>query len=98
MNMATTIQVRVDDEMKSAAESLFDKLGLDISTAVRMFLSASLRCSGIPFEPRLQYDAETIEAMEDARLGRNLFGPYNSVDEMMESLLSGDEDGIDAEG
>jgi DNA-damage-inducible protein J len=95
--MTKTIQIRVDDDMKSGVDTLYESLGLDISTAVRMFFKASLRCNGLPFETRLQYDAETIEAMEDARLGRNLFGPYDSVDEMMESLLADDEDYIDAE-
>jgi len=37
-----TIQVRVDDETKSAVDSLFSSLGLDTSTAVRMFFKASL--------------------------------------------------------
>ncbi|MDR0876375.1 MAG: type II toxin-antitoxin system RelB/DinJ family antitoxin, partial [Clostridiales Family XIII bacterium] len=36
--MATTIQVRVDNDIKAAAEELFTSIGLDISTAVRMFL------------------------------------------------------------
>ena len=34
-----TIQIRVDDGMKWAADSLFTALGLDTSTAVRMFLA-----------------------------------------------------------
>ncbi|MDR1135619.1 MAG: type II toxin-antitoxin system RelB/DinJ family antitoxin [Clostridiales Family XIII bacterium] len=45
-----TIQVRVDDSMKSAADALFASLGLDISTAMRMFLVASIDARGIPFE------------------------------------------------
>jgi DNA-damage-inducible protein J len=47
-----TIQIRVDDSIKSAADSLFSSLGLDTSTAVRMFLSASLERSGLPFSVR----------------------------------------------
>jgi len=47
-----TIQIRVDDGMKSAADSLFSALGLDTSTAVRMFLAAALDNNGIPFEVR----------------------------------------------
>jgi len=44
-----TIQIRVNDDMKTAADALFSSLGLDISTAVRMFLSAALAYDGIPF-------------------------------------------------
>ena len=44
-----TIQVRVDDGMKAAADSLFSDLGLDTSTAVRMFIAAALETDGLPF-------------------------------------------------
>ena len=42
-----TIQIRVDDNIKAAADSLFSSLGLDTSTAVRMFLSAALLNDGM---------------------------------------------------
>jgi len=44
-----TIQVRVDDITKKAADSLFNSLGLDTSTAVRMFISAAINDRGFPF-------------------------------------------------
>jgi DNA-damage-inducible protein J len=89
--MATTIQVRVDNDMKAAAESLFGSLGLDISTAVRMFLSASIAYRGLPFEVR-QYNAETVQALEDTMTGHNLYGPFDTVDEMMANLVAEDTD------
>ena len=45
-----TIQVRVDDGMKAAADSLFESLGLDTSTAMRMFIVAAVDSRSIPFE------------------------------------------------
>jgi DNA-damage-inducible protein J len=90
--MATTIQVRVDNDIKAAAEELFTSIGLDISTAVRMFLSASIRAQGLPFEARRQFNAETIEAFEDVMYNRNLTGPFDTVEEMMASLLADDDD------
>lgn len=47
--MVKTIQVRVDDHLKESADSLFLSLGLDTSTAVRMFLVAAMEARGIPF-------------------------------------------------
>jgi addiction module RelB/DinJ family antitoxin len=47
-----TIQVRVEDNIKSDADSLFSELGLDTSTAVRMFIAAALDKRGIPFDVR----------------------------------------------
>ena len=43
------IQIRVDDNIKTAADELFTSLGLDASTAVRIFLAASLENDGLPF-------------------------------------------------
>lgn len=44
-----TIQVRIDDTLKEEAAALYDELGLDLSTAIRMFLKRSLIERGLPF-------------------------------------------------
>ena len=44
-----TRQMRVDDHLKTAADDLFASLGLDTSTAMRMFLVAAMEAGGIPF-------------------------------------------------
>ena len=44
------IQVRIDDTTKTAADKLFYSLGLDTSTAVRMFIVSALDNNGLPFE------------------------------------------------
>ena len=88
-----TIQVRLDDGMKAEADSLFSSLGLDTSTAVRIFIAAAIEHNGIPFDVRLNRDrkpnAELREAMEDVRLERNLHGPYISGEEAVRSMLMG---------
>ena len=49
--MATTnINVRVDTELKQSAEELFDDLGLNMSSAINMFLKSAVNYGGIPFE------------------------------------------------
>ncbi|GHV77779.1 acyl-CoA--6-aminopenicillanic acid acyl transferase [Spirochaetia bacterium] len=88
--MSTTIQVRVDDELKAAADTLYASMGFDTSTAIRMFLTASLQENGIPFALKRRLNAETLEAMEDVRLRRNLHGPYENAAEMIEALESDD--------
>ena len=71
-----TIQIRIDDNTKAATDSLFADLGLDTSTAVRMFIFASLEHNGIPFAIKRtdsrKPNAELREAMEDVQLNRNL--------------------------
>ena len=48
--MASTIQVRVDDELKMKSDELFRDLGTDTTTAIRMFLTQALAVNGFPFE------------------------------------------------
>lgn len=48
--MASTIQIRVDDDLKTRADELFRDLGTDTTTAIRMFLTQALAVNGFPFE------------------------------------------------
>ena len=60
--MATSLlQVRVEDSLKDEAAQVFEKLGIDTSTAVRMFLQRAIMENGIPFRmtlPKTPYNAE----------------------------------------
>ena len=60
--MATSLlQVRVDDSLKDEAAQVFERLGIDTSTAVRMFLKRAIMENGIPFKmtlPKTPYNAE----------------------------------------
>ena len=64
--MATTnINIRVDTELKQAAEELFNDLGLNMSTAITMFLKSAVNHDGIPFEvKRFTPNAETRDGAE----------------------------------
>ena len=48
--MASTIQIRVDDDLKVKSDELFRDLGTDTTTAIRMFLTQALAVNGFPFE------------------------------------------------
>ena len=83
-----TIQVRVDDNTKMAADNLFSSLGLDTSTAVRIFLSAALEYDGLPFAVKHRtpkYDL--LETIDDARYRRNLQGPHKTAKEAVAAML-----------
>lgn len=60
--MATTLlQVRIEETLKDQASKVFESLGIDTSTAVRMFLKRAVMENGIPFRmtlPRDPYSAE----------------------------------------
>lgn len=66
--MATSVmQLRVDDELKAKAAAIYEELGIDLSTAIRMFLKRSVIQNGIPFSmtiPKQPYKADrAISAM-----------------------------------
>ena len=57
--MASTIQVRVDNDLKSKSDKLFHDLGTDTTTAIRIFLTQAVANNGYP------YVAMTEEQMID---------------------------------
>ena len=83
----TTIRVKIEEDVKADADGLFGSLGLDTETAIRIFLRASIANGGLPFAVRRpRPNDELLDAMEDVRLGRNLHGPYKTVEETVAAL------------
>ncbi len=79
--------IRIEPEIKAQAAALFKALGMDLSTATGIFYRQALRCHGLPFEVRLDEPNEiTYAAMEAAEKDEDLYGPYDSVAELMEAL------------
>lgn len=65
---STPTQVRIDSEIKKQAAAVFANLGLDMSTAVNLFLHQCVLHQGLPFAVEIpQYSEKTIEAMAEAR-------------------------------
>ncbi|KGF09339.1 damage-inducible protein J [Clostridiales bacterium S5-A14a] len=88
--MATTnLNIRTDKEIKEAAEKIYSSLGLNMTTAINMFLRASIRESGIPFGLKLDIPSdETIKAIEEGRViakDKNVTA-YDSMDDLREAL------------
>lgn len=72
--MATSVmQVRIDDELRAKAAAVYEELGIDLPTAIRMFLKRSIAVNGVPFSmtlPRQEYRAEralrAVQSLSDA--------------------------------
>ena len=63
----TNISIRMDTELKSAADSLFEELGMNLSTAFNIFVRQALREGGIPFMiSQGSPNKETVAAMLEA--------------------------------
>lgn len=82
----TTMNIRVDEEVKRQAEQICQELGMNLSTAVNIFLRQTVRMGGIPFDVRLTPNAQTLAAMDDAMNRRNLSGPFHDTRSLMEAL------------
>ena len=50
---STLVQIRVDEDLKNEATDIFERLGLDLPTAIRVFLKKSVEESGIPFNLKI---------------------------------------------
>ena len=84
----TTISIELDPELIQQAEELFAQLGMDLSTAINLFLEKCVEIGGIPFMITTEIpNEETIAAMEEARrLTAENSKSYNSIEELLEDL------------
>lgn len=89
MTTTTNINVKTDKLVKEKSERIFAELGLNMTTAVNMFLRASIRENGIPFELKLEKpNNTTAAAIEEGRRiasDPNVKG-YRSIDELKAAL------------
>ena len=82
------INIRVNDEVKKEAETIFKALGLNMSVAMNVFLKKCINENGIPFDLKVP-NKETIEAMEETNKivnGDIERKSYKNADELFEDL------------
>ena len=49
----TMIQVRVEKDLKERVSEIYEAVGLDLPTAIRMFFKKSILVGGLPFDGRV---------------------------------------------
>jgi DNA-damage-inducible protein J len=87
MNNKASITVRTDIQAKKDAQRIFSSLGLDMSTAINIFLRQVIQEEGLPFKVLLkQPNSSTLKALSETENNKNLKGPFNSVEELMNDL------------
>lgn len=61
---SSVLQVRVEESLRAQAAAIYEDLGIDLQTAVRIFLKRSVKVNGLPFDMTLPEKKETTgEAM-----------------------------------
>ena len=90
MAATTPTQIRIDKNIKEEANALFSTLGLDMSSAVNMFLRQCILRGGLPFAVEVpRYNRETELAMIEAReimSGKLDARRYSSTKELFDEL------------
>jgi DNA-damage-inducible protein J len=84
MGKSAFIRARVEPELKEDVINILQALGLSLTEAITLFFKLIKLNRGLPFEVKIPNE-ETLAAMEDARLERNL-EEWDSVDAFLESL------------
>lgn len=83
--------ISIDADTKAKAQTLLAEFGMDLSTAVNVFLKQMIRENAIPFTINAEIpNSETRAAMkeaEDMDKYPERYKKYDSVDELMEDLL-----------
>lgn len=85
-----TIQVRIDEDVKSQAVEVLNDLGMDASTAINVFLRQVIAENGLPFQPtKARFNEVTLKAIEesDALVKSGLSNRQKSVDDLFDEAL-----------
>ena len=91
--MASTIQIRVDDDLKNKSDQLFKDLGTDTTSAIRMFLTQAVAYNGFPFEIKRTVhnpytsmtEEEMLQRLEQSRESSKK-GNYRNADDVISDM------------
>lgn len=82
----TSMSIRLDSEVKEQAQQVFSNLGMDMTTAINIFLRQAIQYQGLPFDVRLDENRKLLEVLTDLNQNRNMSQSFESVSDLMEDL------------
>jgi DNA-damage-inducible protein J len=83
----TSMTIRMNREVKQKAQLIFADLGMDMTTAINVFLRQAINHRGFPFDVVLNIPNDvTLAAMEAAENNEDMSGPFDSVTSLMDAL------------
>lgn len=93
-NNTSAININVDSNVKKEATELFNSLGLNMSTAINLFLRKSINVGGIPFELKNPKPTRELKkALKEAKKienGEILVKSFDNREDLKKALLSND--------
>ena len=82
----TSMSIRLDSEVKEQAQQVFNSLGMDMTTAINIFLRQAIQYQGLPFDVRLDESRKLVEVLADLEQNRNMSQSFGNVSDLMEDL------------
>ena len=83
----TSMTIRMNRDVKQQAQQIFSDLGMDMSTAINIFLRQAISFKGLPFEVALHTpNVVTLAAMDATEHDKDIHGPLTSVASMMDTV------------
>lgn len=82
----TSMSIRLDSEVKEQAQQVFSNLGMDMTTAINIFLRQAIQYQGLPFDVRLDENRKLLQVLTDLDQNRNMSQSFDSVSDLMEDL------------
>lgn len=83
----TTLNIRIEENVKNKANKTLSSMGLDMSTAVKMFLNQVITENGLPFTPtknmsaiKNRWDKEAADALKNGKR-------YTSAKALLDDIL-----------
>ena len=93
-NLTSAINVNVPTEVKEESSSIFNNLGLNMSTAINMFLKRVIYERGIPFdvkEPKPSKELlEALQELDYMEKHPEEYKSYSNIEDLKKDLLSDD--------
>ncbi len=89
MSSQDTIQIRIDSKTKEAARKTLDGIGLDMSTAVKLFLTNVINRNGIPLDLLTENGftlAQEQSLLADTKDAKKNSKKYTSLEELFSDL------------
>ena len=82
----TSMSIRLDSEVKEQAQQVFSNLGMDMTTAINIFLRQAIQYQGLPFDVRLDENRKLLQVLTDLDQNCNISQSFESVSDLMEDL------------
>lgn len=92
----TTLNIRIDEKIKENARKIFARMGLDMSSAVKLFLYQSVEEQKIPFELKTvngytqEYEDEILKEIRETAndLKNKKIKPYKTARKLHSVILN----------